>query len=76
MGIIQGIFSKGPIAALGEGAGLPKGTLAYYIAHFFATDLNLMISNSSYIYIFIDGILKNIKEYIENRKTDGEGCME
>lgn len=28
------------------------------------------------IQLFIDGILKNIKEYIENRKTDGEGCME
>lgn len=28
------------------------------------------------IQLFIDGILKNIKEYIENRKNDGEGCME
>lgn len=74
MGIIQGIFSKGSIATLGEGAGLPKGTLAYYIAKFFATDLNYMISNCSYM--LINGILKSIREYIENRKNDGEGCME
>lgn len=51
MGVIQAIISKGPIGALGNGAGLAKGTLAYYIAIAFEKDLSFMIFNSSYILI-------------------------
>ena len=45
------------------------------IHQFFATDLDFMISNSSYL--IGDGILKSIREYIENRKNEGKGeCTE
>ena len=75
VGAVQGISNMGTMAAMGESVGLAKGTLAYYIVQFFATDLDFMISNSSYL--IGDGILKSIREYIENRKNEGKGeCTE
>ena len=74
MGGIQTIIG-GPIGAMGETFGLAKGTLGYYIAELFGQDLSFMISNGSYL--FIDGILKYIEDYIENRKNESEAeCLE
>lgn len=51
MGLVQMLTGMGSIGALGNGAGVLKGSVSYYSALFFAQDLSFFVSNISYILI-------------------------